>query len=142
MRRKILEDLGGFDEDLPAAEDYDLWLRITSRHPVCLIPIPLITKRGGHPDQLSKTVANLDKYRIKALVNILSGQTPRYSQGKVNDENTIPPLQILSPDKRQAAWSELVKKCRIYGHGCRKHGRFKEASYYLSLPQKILDMVM
>ena len=120
MRRKTLEELSGFDENLPAAEDYDLWLRITCRYPVYLIPIPLIIKRGGHSDQLSRRVPKLDKYRIQALVKILSSQA-------------------LSPENRQAAWMELSVKCSIYGNGCNKHGRNDEADYYLSLPQQILS---
>jgi hypothetical protein len=77
-------------------------------------------KRGGHPDQLSRKVANLDKYRIHALAKILS-------------------RQALSYENWQAAWLELSIKCRIYGNGCNKHGRTKEAKYYLSLPHKILS---
>ncbi|MBN2372768.1 glycosyltransferase [bacterium] len=167
VRRKILEDLGGFDENLPAAEDYDLWLRITSSHPVYLIPIPLITKRGGHPDQLSKTIAGIDKYRIKALLNILSsGQTTKPYQAYANDimnrvslndklahfgltknlhenplrKNVNSYAINSSPECLQAAWSELSQKCRIYGNGCLKHDRHEEASYYLSLPWEILDV--
>jgi glycosyltransferase involved in cell wall biosynthesis len=120
IRRKALKDLGGFDEDLPAAEDYDLWLRITATQPVYFIPIPLIIKRGGHQDQLSRKVINLDKYRIHALVKILSSRK-------------------LSSENRQAAWQELSTKCRIYGNGCNKHGRCEEADFYINLPQKILS---
>ncbi|MGA1863692.1 MAG: glycosyltransferase family 2 protein [bacterium] len=120
IRRKALEDLGGFDEVLPAAEDYDLWLRITAAQPVYFIPIPLIIKRGGHQDQLSRKVINLDKYRIHALVKILSRRT-------------------LSSENQWAAWQELSGKCRIYGNGCNKHGRSEEADFYINLPQKILS---
>lgn len=72
MKRELLFDgIGFFDEGLPACEDYDLWLRIAARHPIYLIETPLIIKRGGHPDQLSQKFAGLDRFRIKALVNIL-----------------------------------------------------------------------
>jgi len=50
LRRTLWDHLGGFDERLPACEDYDLWLRMTLRVPVTLIPEPLIVKRGGHAD--------------------------------------------------------------------------------------------
>jgi len=33
---------------------------------------PLIVKRGGHADQLSRT-AGLDKFRIAAIVKLLDG---------------------------------------------------------------------
>ena len=35
-RRSVLEEVGRFDETLAAAEDYDLYLRITRSHPLCL----------------------------------------------------------------------------------------------------------
>jgi glycosyltransferase involved in cell wall biosynthesis len=31
MRRRVLEELGGYDESLPRAQDYDLWLRGAAR---------------------------------------------------------------------------------------------------------------
>lgn len=34
FRRQIVEEIGGFDETLPACEDYDLFLRITRSHAV------------------------------------------------------------------------------------------------------------
>ena len=70
MRKALLDEVGGFDETLPACEDYDLWLRVTCRYPVHLIDTPLIVKTGGHPDQLSAS-PSLDKYRIAAILKIL-----------------------------------------------------------------------
>ena len=65
-----MTDHGGFDETLPAAEDYDLWLRLTWRYEVGLVDEPLVIKRGGHPDQLSRQWG-LDRFRIRALVKLL-----------------------------------------------------------------------
>jgi len=110
LRRALLDEIGLFDERLPACEDYDLWLRITWKYPVGLIETPLIVKRGGHADQLS-AMPELDKYRIRALVKILE-------QG------------CLSPSQSAAARAMLAQKCRIYAAGCRKRGRLEEAQYY------------
>ena len=74
MKKSLFDAVGVFDEDLPACEDYDLWLRISWRYPVHLIETPLIIKRGGHADQLSKA-AGLDRFRIQALKKMIeSGQ--------------------------------------------------------------------
>ncbi|MEJ2659085.1 MAG: glycosyltransferase [Desulfobacterales bacterium] len=115
IRRNLLDRAGRFDEALPACEDYDLWLRISSRFPVYLIEKPLIIKRGGHEDQLSKG-AGLDKFRIKAIRKIIKTGT-------------------LSDDQHRAAVNMLRKKCSIYAAGCRKRGRGEEAKYYESLPE-------
>src|SRR5919108_2552266 len=72
LRRALWDRLGGFDERLPACEDYDLWLRLTAMVPVSFIPEPLLVKRGGHADQLSRCVPVLDQYRIMALEKALT----------------------------------------------------------------------
>jgi glycosyltransferase involved in cell wall biosynthesis len=113
IRRDLLDRTGGFDETLPACEDYDLWLRISCRFPVYLIETPLIVKRGGHDDQLSQR-AGLDKFRIKAIEKIIKSG-------------------MLSDAQYQAALIMLQNKCVIYADGCRKRGRVEEARYYETL---------
>ncbi len=79
MRKSLLEHLGGFDETLPACEDYDLWLRLAREHIVGLEPAPAVTKTGGHPDQLSRRYPAMDRFRVQALSKALEKETePRY----------------------------------------------------------------
>ena len=116
IKRALFDEVGLFDEGLPACEDYDLWLRISWRYPVHLIETPLIVKRGGHADQLSKA-PGLDKFRIQALKKIIeSGQ--------------------LEPDLYRAAVRTLQDKCTIFAGGCRKRGKDAEARYYEELAGK------
>jgi glycosyltransferase involved in cell wall biosynthesis len=70
MEKSLFEESGGFDESLPACEDYDLWLRIGLTHKVPLIPDALVIKRGGHEDQLSRKPC-LDMYRVRSLDKLL-----------------------------------------------------------------------
>jgi len=116
IRKSLFDEVGFFDESLPACEDYDLWLRITWKYPVHLIDTPLIVKHGGHPDQLS-SMPELDKYRIQALDNILK-------QG------------CLSPAQRTAALNTLKEKCRVYAEGCLKRGKLKEAEHYRNIGER------
>ena len=116
MRRSLFDEVGLFDEDLPACEDYDLWLRISWRYPVHLIETPLIIKRGGHEDQLSKA-PGLDKFRIRALKKMIES-------GK------------LDANARQAAMRILQDKCVIFAGGCRKRGKDAEAQYYEELAER------
>jgi len=118
IRRDLFERVGYFDEDMPACEDYDLWLRISAQFPIFLIDQPLVVKRGGHRDQLSRTTPALDRFRIQSLVKILdSGQ--------------------LTAVQYDLAFKELKDKCRIYGQGCLKRGREKESHFYLALPERL-----
>jgi len=116
IRRSLFEKVGGFDEALPACEDYDLWLRISCRYPVYLIETPLIIKRGGHNDQLSAS-SGLDKFRIKSLNKLIESN-------------------LLSKSQYEAAVKTLKQKCIIYAAGCRKRGREDEARYYMSLSER------
>lgn len=116
MRRELLEEMGGFDESLPACEDYDLWLRVSLRYPIHLIDDALVVKRGGHGDQLSGT-AGLDRYRIQSLDKILGGEE-------------------LTPSQARAAEAMLREKCRIYAAGCRKRGKIEMAETYETLAGK------
>jgi glycosyltransferase involved in cell wall biosynthesis len=118
LRRSLFVSVGGFDEQLPACEDYDLWLRIGCRQPIGLIETPLIVKRGGHGDQLSRQ-PGLDRYRIQSLLKIIASSA-------------------LTDGQRQAAIDALKKKCSIYAGGCRKRGRFEEAEQYEKIARQVV----
>jgi glycosyltransferase involved in cell wall biosynthesis len=70
IRRRVFDDIGLFDEDMPACEDYDLWLRAALKYQIVTLPDALIVKRGGHEDQLSRQWG-LDIWRIHALEKLL-----------------------------------------------------------------------
>ena len=116
IHRGMFEEVGFFDESLPACEDYDLWLRIGFRYPIGLVDESLTIKRGGHPDQLSNTIAALDRYRILALARLLQ-------------------TEPLSAIQREQVLQVLVKKCHIYSAGCRKRGR--KADAFGELPEQL-----
>jgi glycosyltransferase involved in cell wall biosynthesis len=112
MRRALFERFGGFDENLPACEDYDLWLRLSACLPIALIPIPLVIRRGGHADQLSQQFWGMDRFRVTALCKLLD------SGG-------------LSASQRSMTVQVLQKKCHILAQGARKRGQSDE--HYLAL---------
>lgn len=118
IKRCLLEEVGLFDENLPACEDYDLWLRISCRYPVYLVQEQLVIKEGGTGDQLSLQHKGMDRFRIKSLVKLLKG-------GLLNQRQT------------QAVFEGLSLKCRIYGSGCIKRGKSQEGRYFLGLPEKL-----
>ncbi len=119
IRTSFFRGMGGFDESMPACEDYDLWLRISCRYPVYLIDTPLVIKRGGHGDQLS-SAPGLDKFRIRSLQKIID--SPH-----------------LTPEMRAAAIAVLVKKCRIYAQGCARRNRAGEAEKYFRIAETALE---
>lgn len=120
VRKSLFDDVGLFDESLPACEDYDMWLRITSKYPVHLLDEELTVKDGGRPDQLSQKIPMPDRFRIKAICKLLE-------TGELGREQV------------DLALAALQKKCKIYIDGCRKHGRNEEVSKYERMLKRILD---
>jgi glycosyltransferase involved in cell wall biosynthesis len=110
MRADLFRSLAGFDEIMSAAEDYDLWLRILIDHEAGLLDEPLVTRRGGHPDQTSATTA-IDRFRILALTKLLADDR-------------------LSPERRTAVVEVLAEKCRIYAGGLMRRGRIDQAHLF------------
>ena len=111
IHRSVLDDVGLFDEEFPACEDYDLWLRICARYPVHYLDEPLVIKYGGHPDQLSRRIWGLDRFRIRALEKVLqSGE--------------------LGADDAQAALNTLFEKIDIFVSGAEKREKWDEVELY------------
>lgn len=73
IHKQVFKEIGGFDEDLPAAEDYDFWLRFLVHYPIALVPDihakPPTLKRSGGWVQTSQT-KNMDIYRLYSLLKI------------------------------------------------------------------------
>jgi glycosyltransferase involved in cell wall biosynthesis len=116
MRTDLFRSRGGFDEVMTAAEDYDLWLRILIDREAGLLDEPLVTRRGGHPDQTSSTTPAIDRFRILALTKLLADDR-------------------LSAMRRAAVVEVLAEKCRIYAGGLARRGRIDQARLY----QRIAD---
>lgn len=106
FHRSLLDDVGFFNEELKVCEDYDLWLRITSKYPVLFLDKPLIIKYGGHDDQLSKVPDGIEHYRIKSLENILT-------DSKLNNNQKIKVREMLK------------KKLLIYINGLKKREKWR-----------------
>lgn len=123
IRTDVFRAVGGFDESMIAAEDYDLWLRILVDHEVGLLDEPLVTRRSGHRDQLSAVTPAIDRFRILALTKLLASER-------------------LSAARRHATATVLAAKCRIYACGLRKRGKADDAQYYGSVAQRAADWRM
>jgi glycosyltransferase involved in cell wall biosynthesis len=45
MRRSVVERVGGYDDALPVAQDYDLWMRMSRVTRLANLPAPLVVRR-------------------------------------------------------------------------------------------------
>ena len=117
IRAKLFDEIGNFDESLPACEDYDLWLRIAVKYEFHFIEEPLIIKYGGHSDQLSRKYWGMDRFRVVALKKLL-------------DQNS------LDKEKLKLTRSVFLEKCSILIKGFEKRGKKEEEFFYRELVNK------
>ncbi len=116
FHRSVFKEVGIFDEDLPACEDYDFGIRVALRYPIHLITKSLIIKRGGHSDQLSRKYWGMDEFRVRALEKAFR--------------------MDLSSLQREQVRGELIKKCKILISGFGKRNKMSKVNYYSDLIEK------
>ena len=113
MKKDIFFLLGGFDENILACEDYDLWLRLSRLCPVGLLSFDGVIKYGGHDDQLSLRHPAMDRFRVYALLKALRHER--------------------DPTYQQALLEILVKKLNILTLGAQKRQQEKTVTAYEAL---------
>jgi glycosyltransferase involved in cell wall biosynthesis len=116
--KEFIDEIGGFNESLPACEDYDLWLRISSRYPIGLVPEYHLKRYGGHSDQLSSTVPLLDRFRIRSILQLLY-HAP------------------LTAEKRTEASRVCVQKASIIAQGALKRGNHELFMRYNAIVESL-----
>ncbi len=110
LKRALVLNYGGFREDFPVCEDYDLWLRITRHHPVGLVPEYDVIKYGGHEDQLSKAYPAMDRFRLRSLLEAY--------------------LKERHPVFRKYLRDAITTKAKILLKGAMKRGLADDVKYY------------
>ncbi len=100
IHKDILKNIGVFDPHLMACEDYDLWLRIALYYEIGFLNKKLVTRYGGHEDQLSKKYWGMDRFRITAMEKHIDSD--------------------IDVHWKKTLLEELVFKCGIVAEGARK----------------------
>lgn len=114
LERQLFDELNGFDERFVVCEDYDLWIKISSRHEIGFIERPLIVKYGGHDDQLSTKYFAMDMWRLKAMNNLLK-------------------TTVLAEEDQSALRKVMQTKGNILLNGYQKHGKTEDAEKVLQI---------
>lgn len=79
IRKAIIEDLGGLDEnvEVAAAEDYDLWLRVLQRRNRSILVLSQsLVKYRVHNENITRFISNQDRTYLK-----LKGVYKKHEQG-------------------------------------------------------------
>jgi len=122
IHRDIFAEIGVFDPHLPACEDYDLWLRIAPYYEIGYLDQKLVTRYGGHEDQLSRKYWGMDRFRITAMEKHLDLE--------------------LRPEWKTTLLEELIFKCGIVATGAKKRENEETAVSYLKKQELYQDMLL
>lgn len=77
VRRECLEEVGGFNGNLKTSEDFNLWLKITTRWQIAIVP-EVLAARYLRPDSISSITTPEESCRgnILALEDVRSSKLP------------------------------------------------------------------
>ena len=112
MERDLFEEVGGFDERIEVAEDYQLWLRTLAIAPIAYLDEELIEKHAGEWAQLSRKYGEIERFHIAALRELVEARFFERTRGIEVQRN---------------AQGVLANKLTIYAAGARKRGRDYQA---------------
>jgi glycosyltransferase involved in cell wall biosynthesis len=122
IKKSFFNDCGGFNEDYPVCEDYDLWLTMTAKTSVGFVETPLLKKYGGHADQLSRKFPAMDYYRVLSLGRFLDGHS-------------------LEEETLQKLCQVIVKKSDILFVGNKKRGESKDFSKLIPVRERAQELL-
>ncbi|MEI7943170.1 MAG: glycosyltransferase family 2 protein, partial [Candidatus Riflemargulisbacteria bacterium] len=106
IKKDVFNKVGMFDEKLLACEDYDLWLRISLSYPIYTMADKLITKKGGHFDQLSTKYWGMDRFRIYSMIKLLKAE------------------KHLDERKKAGLYYYISEKAKVVAIGAKKRLKF------------------
>lgn len=113
IKKRVFFEIGMFREDLPVCEDYDLWLRTLINYKISYLSSQLVTKYGGHADQLSTQHWGMDRFRIQSLEGLLK-------------------FHELNESKLILVYEALIEKLDLLAKGFAKNNKHQEANEFLA----------
>ena len=122
MHKNIFSEVGYFDESMPVCEDYDLWLRILVQYNIGLLDQKLVTKFGGHSDQLSKAYWGMDRFRVQTLQKLLNHS-------------------ILTSSQKSSVLRVLIEKLEILAKGFTNRKKLCEAEKFIDLKASLIQQL-
>jgi glycosyltransferase involved in cell wall biosynthesis/nucleoside phosphorylase len=117
LTKALLGAYNGFNESLPACEDYDLWIRITRNNVVGFDSVSSVIKYGGHSDQLSRKYDAIDRFRVKALFSAYNNEEDMNYKSELVDV--------------------LNSKLNILIQGSKKRNNYERVDHYESIKTQI-----
>jgi len=114
VTRRLLAQVGGFDEGLFLWEDYDLWLRLALHSDIDLIDEPL-TRLRSHEQHYSSAGARNQEDRLRLLTKMHALATDAHLRSvteRLIAQRTLALVRLYANSDRLAAAMTLANGCR------------------------------
>lgn len=105
VKKEALENIKGFDETLPARQDWDCWLRIARNYKVACIREVLVIQKTGHI-QISGKLGNIIE-GTERIIQKHSRYMTNYILGKHLAQLAAIKLNLSFTDGWKTAWSAI-----------------------------------
>lgn len=112
LKSDCLKQIGGFDEKMLSAQDYDVWLRIAEKYQIDYVAEPLVIYHEHDGEQITtnpiKKISGLERLNAK-YEDYLEHNRNLWHRRKIN----ITPFYAMAGDKGKAfhLWLACVRKC-------------------------------
>ena len=112
----LVREAGAFDEAIDVSEDYDLWLRLALRSPVCVVDAPLISVRrhSSNPKRRAGTPHLARDYSLRKLEAQLLGPERRLLSEE-RSRNALGLAAALTAHGER--WRSVVAVCNSFPLG-------------------------
>lgn len=111
FHRSCFAECGTFDENLPSCEEYDFWLRVSSRFEVHHVEGITLNRRTSKLPTTTSRAWSRDRFRVYALEKAFQ-------------------CGHLSPEQRFMVAQEIVRKCERLVDGFRRQKSDERSNFY------------
>lgn len=123
VRSRLLRTLGGYDPDLPYAQDYDLWWRLSNISQIRALPVVLACKGTGSRDTIG-IQRRLEQQRcalqvaVRAVRHVLAGQSfdeEAYGRFWQAYHGQVDKIHRGDVERLQPLWESLASQLPVRG---------------------------
>jgi glycosyltransferase involved in cell wall biosynthesis len=136
--RACLDEVGIFDESLPVAEDWDLWLRLAGRFPFANVDKPLLLYRK-HAGSLTRTSRLGETLAVQLAI-----------MDRVAARVDLPPFVTVAAKQRKIVEfaegfsynQDYAGALRVLLHNCLGTGAYRDANWYRAIARVCRDFAI
>lgn len=115
VRKSVVDELGGFDEEFLRHQDYEFLVRLFERYDLDAIPEVLVVKNNENfnAPNLEKTISIKKQYveKFKSLIDAL----PKVEQNQIYHSQYVGIAEVAMRNRQYSAAQPFYKKARAYG---------------------------